>query len=185
MKLFNRSCLMSLSLSLTMCLTSARASEAASVATTGHMPVIVTESLAEAPKTLPRDLPAERSLVFMGFEFDHQKLTDNWVAQMKLRERNLPWVHVHVISRWYGVIGGFINSRKRPYYPDAYVRERVMPIYTDISSFMTSMGYPDVRSEQIVAVVDRSGAVLATARGDYDLASAQRLLEALNIEAPK
>jgi hypothetical protein len=165
------------------CLVYAMASHCVMAAdSVGQMPTIQTESLAQTPKTLPADLLAARSLVFMGFEFNHQKLTDNWIAQMQLRERQLPWIHLHVIPRYWGLIGGFVNNRKAAYYPDLYIRERVVPIYTDVAHFMKSMGYADERDKMIVAVVGRDGKVLATARGDYDSVEAQRLKVVLDSE---
>jgi hypothetical protein len=146
----------------------------------GHMPLVHAESLAEVKVQLPQGLPAERTLVFIGFEFDHQKKMDDWVEKMNLRADAKPWVQLHGISRGFGWLSGFINSRKRPYFPDAYQRERVIPVYVDVSAFITAMGFADDRSAVLAAVVDRQGKVLAMAQGDYAAAQAQALLAALH-----
>jgi hypothetical protein len=49
----------------------------------------------------------------MGFEFDHQKVMDEWVEKLKLRRDPLPWLQVHLIAQPWGLISGFVNSRKR------------------------------------------------------------------------
>jgi hypothetical protein len=146
----------------------------------GKMPEVHAESLAEVKVTLPRDLPGERTLVFMGFEFDHQKKMDQWVAKMELREDNRAWVQLHVIGRVWGLIGGFVNSRKRPYFHDAYQRERVIPVYANVSEFITAMGFADSVKSVYVAVVARDGSVLATAAGDFDPVKALGLKAALD-----
>lgn len=156
----------------------ALAVEAAAAA--GRMPEVAAESLAEVKVQLPQGLPAERTLVFIGFEFDHQKKMDDWVENMNLRAEAKPWVQLHGISRGFGLLSGFIKSRKRPYFPDAYQRERVIPVYVDVSAFITAMGFADDRSAVLAAVVDRKGKVLAMTRGDYSMAQAQALLAALH-----
>jgi hypothetical protein len=153
---------------------------AQAAAAAGRMPEVAAESLAEVKVQLPQGLPAERTLVFIGFEFDHQKKMDEWVEKMKLRADDKPWVQLHGISRGYGLISGFINSRKRPYFPEAYQRERVIPVYVNVSAFITEMGFADDRSAVLAAVVDREGKVLAMTRGDYSDAQAQALLDALH-----
>jgi hypothetical protein len=145
----------------------------------GVMPTLQAESLAQVPITLPQGLPAARTVVMIGFEFDHQKVMDTWLEKMNLRAEQKPWLQLHGIGRGYGLISGFINSRKRPYFPDPYLRERVVPVYTDVDAMLTAMGLPTSRKEVYVTVVKRDGQMLAWAQGDYDTTAAQRLLEAL------
>jgi hypothetical protein len=145
----------------------------------GQMPQIEVESLAEVAQVLPRDLPGEHTLVLMGFEFEHQKKMDTWVALMNLRADDRPWVQLHLISRPWGLISGFINARKRPYFPDALQRARVLPVYTDVTAFLAALGFADDRAKVLVAVVHRNGTVLAVAEGEYDAEKAARLRAAL------
>jgi hypothetical protein len=147
--------------------------------TPGRMPTVQAESLAEVKITLPQGLPAERCLVFMGFEFEHQKVMDEWVEKLQLRRDHKPWVQLHLIGRVWGLISGFVNDRKRPYFSEAYQRERVIPVYTGVSAFITSMGFADTPRNVLVAVVQRDGTVLARAEGPYDAARAQALLALL------
>jgi hypothetical protein len=147
----------------------------------GHMPPVQTESLAEVRVQLPQGLPAKRTLVFIGFEFDHQKTMDDWVEKMGLRAEAKPWVQLHMVPRRWSFISGFINARKRPSFPDPYQRERVVPVYVDVSAFITAMGFADDTARVLVAVVDRNGKVWATAQGDHAAADAQGLLAALQM----
>jgi hypothetical protein len=148
--------------------------------TAGFMPQIKAESLAEVAITLPQGLPAPRTLVMMGFEFDHQKVMDAWLEKMNLRQEQRPWVQLHGISRGYGLISGFINSRKRPFFTDPYQRERVIPVYTDVDAMLMAMGLPQSRKAVYLAVVKRDGQVMAWAQGEYDANQAQSLREALD-----
>jgi hypothetical protein len=148
------------------------------------MPSVQAETLAEVRVRYPQDLPAERSLVMLGFEFDHQAVMDDWLVKLKLRQDQRPWVQLHGIGRGYAWLSGFINSRKRPYFADAYQRERVVPVYVDVAAFLSALlagsGLPLSTQTVYLAVVQRDGLVLATAQGAYDAAAAQRLLAALD-----
>jgi hypothetical protein len=144
-----------------------------------RMPVLQAESLASVSVSLPRDLPGEKTLVLMGFEFDHQRIMDTWVHQMNLKRDARPWVQLHMIPSVWGLIGGFVNARKRPYFPDAYQRERVIPMYTDVSAALTAMAFADSRNQVLISVVRRDGMVLARAEGHYDAERAATLLAAL------
>jgi hypothetical protein len=149
-----------------------------------RMPMVHTESLAEMALDLPKDLPGPRSLVLMGFEFDHQAVMAAWVEKMNLRRDQLPWLQTHLIPRPWGLISGFVNSRKRPYFPDAYMREPVAPVYTDVSGFIAAMGFPDSRKQVLLAVVQPDGCVPARAEGNFNPAQAEALLMALKGTAP-
>ncbi len=144
------------------------------------MPQLHAESLAEVKITLPQGLTSPRTLVMIGFEFDHQKVMDNWLEKMNLRADQRPWVQLHGIDRIYGLISGFINSRKRPYYPDPYIRERVIPVYTNVQALLSGMGLQESRKTVVLAVVKRNGDVVARAEGEYDAGVAQTLSQALD-----
>jgi hypothetical protein len=151
--------------------------------TAGRMPTVSARSLTGAELTLPRDLPGERTLVMIGFEFDHQKVMDEWNQKMNLQAEQREWVQLHGVSRSWSLLSGFINDRKRPYYPDVAVQARTIPVYTDVSAFIAGLGFADDLKLVKLAVVTRSGDVLANAQGSYDATSAAALLKALS-EAP-
>jgi hypothetical protein len=138
----------------------------------GVMPIVTAESLDSIAVTFPKDLPSEPTIVLIGFEFDHQVKMDEWVAKMNLKADRREWIQIHLINRFYGLIRGFINSRKRPYFRDAYARARVVPIYSNIEEFLRAMGLPESTKEPYVLVVQPSGKVLHYEQGDYSLEKA-------------
>jgi hypothetical protein len=143
----------------------------------GQLPVIKTESLANVKLELPKELPANPTLVLIGFEFDHQAKMDLWVE--KLASTQPEWLQVHLISSFYGLISGFINKQKAAYFPDLARRQRVVPIYTNISNFLSSLGLKDDRKQIFVLVVDQAGKVVFAVQGDYDPLKGQAVLEQL------
>jgi hypothetical protein len=146
----------------------------------GKMPKIQTESLDRVPFNLPQDLPADPCIVMIGFEFDHQVRLDNWLDKMKLRADNKEWIQVHLISRNFSLISGFINSRKRPYFTDPFLRARVVPIYTNIPDFLGALDLPMSQKDPYVLVIDRNGEVKHFEQGDYTPQKAEKLQRALS-----
>jgi hypothetical protein len=136
------------------------------------MSTVTAESLDSVAVTFPKDLPGDPTIILIGFEFDHQVKMDEWVVKMNLKADRREWIQVHLINRFYGLISGFINSRKRPYFPDAYARARVVPIYTNIEEFLRAMGLPESTKEPYVLVVQPSGKVLHYEQGDYSIEKA-------------
>jgi hypothetical protein len=151
----------------------------ASVAQTGAMPSVSTETLSGQTVELPKQLPAIVTVVMAGYEFSHQAQMDEWLEKLKLKERNQEWLQLHLIGGGYRWLSGFINSRKRPYFPDEYVRARVVPIYTDIAAFNTAMNWGNTTTIHI-AIVDRAGKVLYSDSGAYTDEKGIRFLAAIS-----
>jgi hypothetical protein len=141
----------------------------------GVMPNVAAESLDSIAVTFPKDLPADPTIVLIGFEFDHQVKMDEWVTKMNLKTDRREWIQVHLIGRFYGLISSFINSRKRPYFPDGYARARVVPIYTNIEEFLRAMGLPESTKEPYILIVQPSGKVMHYEQGDYNVEKANAL----------
>jgi hypothetical protein len=133
----------------------------------GRMPQTQTESLDAVSMNLPADLPADPTIVMIGYEFAHQAKLDEWVAKMNLKEDRKEWIQIHLISRGYSWISGFINARKRPYFPDSYSRARVVPIYSHIETFNQSLGLPLATNVPYILVINRGGEVLHFEQGDF------------------
>jgi hypothetical protein len=143
----------------------------------GQLPTVTSESLANVKLALPKDLPGNPTVVLIGFEFDHQAKMDLWVE--KLAAAKPEWIQVHLIGSLYGLISGFINKQKAAYFQDLAMRQRVVPIYTNVSNFLSSLGLKDERQQIYIAVVDQTGKVLIAVQGDYDAAKAQAVLSQL------
>jgi hypothetical protein len=118
-------------------------------------------------------------VVMAGYEFDHQAQMDEWLEKLKLKERNQEWLQLHLIGGGYRWLSGFINSRKRPYFPDEYVRASVVPVYTDVSAFNAAMNWGNTTTIHI-AIVDRTGKVLYSDSGAYTVEKGTRFLAAIS-----
>jgi hypothetical protein len=140
------------------------------------MPSVTTETLNGHAIELPKQLPSQFTVVMAGYEFAHQVQIDEWLEKLKLKERNQEWLQLHLIGSGYRWLSGFINSRKRPYFPDEYVRSRVVPLYTDVAAFNVAMNWGGTKDIHI-AIVDRTGKVLYSDSGAYTKEKEVRLLE--------
>jgi hypothetical protein len=148
-------------------------------AQTAFMPSVTTETLNGQAIELPKQLPSQFTVVMAGYEFDHQAQMDEWLEKLKLKERNQEWLQLHLIGGGYRWLSGFINSRKRPYFPDEYVRSRVVPVYTDVAAFNAAMNWGNTTIIHI-AIVDRTGKVLYSDSGAYTDEKGTRFLAAIS-----
>jgi hypothetical protein len=143
------------------------------------LPNVTTETLNGQIIDLPQQLPAVVTVVMAGYEFAHQAQMDEWLDKLKLKERNQEWLQLHLIGGGYRWLSGFINSRKRPYFPDEYVRSRVVPVYTDVATFNRAMNWGDTK-EIHVAIVDRAGKVIYSDSGIYTEEKGDRLTQMIS-----
>ena len=128
---------------------------------------------------LPRDLPAEKTLVLIAFEQEQQFVLDSWAKGLDLPNSPIPWIEVPVISTPY-VIGSFIiDFGMRRGITSPKIRDRVITLYTDREAFAKSMGFKYDKQEAYVAVVDRSGKNLGMVKGSFDERKAKTILDLL------
>jgi hypothetical protein len=144
------------------------------------MPTVSAESLAGRILELPKQLPSAITVVMAGYEFDHQAQMDEWLQKLALRHREQEWLQLHLIGGGYRWLSGFINSRKRPYFPEEYVRSRVVPVYTQVDAFNQAMQWSGVKTIHI-AIVNQDGQVLYSQSGAYSDDRGARFLEALSM----
>lgn len=138
-----------------------------------RLPVITAADLDGRPVSLPADLPADRSILLLGFAEEHQTGIDRWVAGLKLAARR-GWLELPVIDNPGAIGRWFIQEGMRRGLPDPAVRARVISVYTDKAEFLGRIGVQDDKSVAVL-VVDRSGRVLAMERGDFDPAKGTRI----------
>ncbi len=153
-------------------------------AQTGQFPAVTTETLSEQRLELPKQLPSKLTVVMAGYEFNHQAQMDLWLEKLMLKQMNQEWLQFHLIGGGWRWISGFVNSRKRPYFPDEYQRSRVAPIYTDVEKFNQSMQWGGVNLIH-VAIVDQTGKVLFAVNGEYSQEKGQQLLDYLKQNSVK
>jgi hypothetical protein len=144
--------------------------------TQARLPTVQAESLNEKPITVPANLPCDSTLLLIAFEREQQKNIDTWVVGLKLKGSKIAWLETPVINPQMGFVQGFINGGMRRGIPDTELRDRTVTLFTDRKAFIESMKLGKGTASIYAAVVDRAGAVLAVADGDYSEAAAALLM---------
>ena len=130
---------------------------------------------------LPRDLPADRTLVVLAFQRWHQARVDGWIARAvaagvppTTRGQTGPVpvavVEVPVLSTRWGPVRRFIDGGMTAGIGDPDVLARTITIYTGVAAFQRSLGIPD-GDDVHALVVTRDGTILARTSGESDPAS--------------
>jgi hypothetical protein len=143
----------------------------------GKLPATTTESLAERPLILPRELPAERTLVLIAFERDQRAALATWKSGLDLATGKTPWVELIVAGPQNAFVHAMILRGLRRENAEGPARDRIVPIFMDQEPYAATLG---VSAKNACAlIVDRAGSVLALAEGDYSPSKAQPLLLSL------
>ncbi|HYO41639.1 MAG TPA: hypothetical protein VES19_00440 [Candidatus Limnocylindrales bacterium] len=141
-----------------------------------RFPAVTGRSLLGAELVLPRDFPAERTLVVVAFRQWHQARVDRWIARavadgVPPTPRGLTGavptavVELPVLATRWRPVRRFIDGGMTSGIGDPDVLARTITIYTDVGGFQRSLG---VRGgEEVHAlVVTRDGTILARGAGD-------------------
>jgi hypothetical protein len=154
-----------------------------------RFPAVTGRSLLGAELALPRDLPAERTLVVVAFQQWHQARVDRWIARavaagIPPTPRGLDSVvpaavvELPVLATAWRPVRRFIDGGMTAGIGDPDVLARTITIYTDVGRFQRSLAIPG--SEDVHAlVVTRDGTVLARGSGDPQERTWDGLLAAL------
>jgi hypothetical protein len=144
-----------------------------------HFPTLHAHTLDGHPIHLPAGLPAERTVVILGFSRAQQPSIEAWAKGMQsLGGANLPWLQLPVIDNPGAVVRTIVNTGMR----HAIHRDlwpHIAALYTQKAAFDRAVGISS-ESTVHVLIVDRTGNILARANGDYSSQAATHLLEALN-----
>ncbi len=144
----------------------------------GQMPVIQAETLSERKVTLPQDLPGEKTLAVIAFESAQQTNINTWVQGLSLNTATEPWVELPVVGPKNRFSRALIDGGMRMGIRDEAMRNRVITLYTDRETFVQAMGFKSSTKTIYVAVINRSGQVLASVEGDYTSEKAAILAKA-------
>jgi hypothetical protein len=143
---------------------------------TARFPAVGGRSLLGVEMALPRDLPAELTLVVVAFQRGQQERVDRWIARAEaagipptIRGTTgvmpVAVVEMPVLSTGWRPARRFIDGGMTAGIGDPDVLARTITVYTDVGAFQRSVAIPD--SEDVHAlVVSRDGAILARGRGD-------------------
>jgi hypothetical protein len=150
---------------------------AAAVADVARFPEVRSKDLNGHSLTLPRDLPAERSVVILGWQRDQQPSIESWAKAMA-PSAGSAWLSVPVIDTSNGFLKMIINSGMRHGIPNHAWWPHVVALYTRKSEFNQKVGV-DSEAQVQALVVDRQGNILERVVGDYTEEGADRLRTAL------
>ncbi len=112
---------------------------------------------------------AEHTLVLLGFRHGDQDVLDGWRTGLGLKDDDLSWIEVAYIGAP-SMARGMIEASLRKRFAGPAARAHMAPVF----------GAPDAALKSLAAgpgpvllVLDRSGAILAEARGAYSPANAR------------
>ncbi len=153
-------------------------------------PVLAVRSLAGAELVLPRDLPAQRTLVICAFRQWQQRVVDSWiewavrdaaVAGSPLGldpEASAAVVEVPVLGRRYRPARRFIDGGMASGIRVPDVLARTLTAYTDVSAFCRAAGTTSTATVAVLVVL-RNGTVLAHVPGPPEPPSRAHVARAL------
>jgi len=154
---------------------------AANTATQPRFPAVQSHTLEGHPIRLPDGLPAERTLLILGFSRGQQPSIEAWAKGLQtLGGTNLPWLQLPVIDKPSAVVRAIVNTGMR-HAIHRSIWPHIVTLYTQKSSFEQAVGISN-ESTVHVLIVDRTGNILARAAGDYSPQAATQLLTALTSE---
>ncbi len=141
-----------------------------------RFPAVTGRSLLGAELALPRDFPAERTLVVVAFRQWHQARVDRWIARavadgVPPTPRGLTGVmptavvELPVLATGWRPVRRFIDGGMSAGIGDPDVLARTITIYTDVGGFQRALAIPD-GDEVHALVVTRDGTILARGSGD-------------------
>jgi len=144
------------------------------------MPAVSGKDLNGTPWSVPMGLPAERTLVLLGFDEPQQEAIDTWTQGLGLDQpsNTIPWVEMPLIENPGMFMRWFIDTGMRGGIKGRYQRSHVWTAYTDKKAFLQSCGITS-ESQIRVLVVDRTGRILQSESGEYTKEGAARILLAL------
>jgi hypothetical protein len=127
--------------------------------------------------TAPGGLPAARTLLLLGFRHADHTVLDGWRRGLSLRDDDPAWLEVPVVPVGSGFVRSMILGGMKRGAATPQARAHLAPAFTEAAPVADALGVD--ASQPALAVVDRSGHVLARASGAYDPQKAAPLLTAL------
>lgn len=155
-----------------------------------QFPQLDVRSLSGVDRSLPRDLPAQRTLLLLPFQQWQQRQVDAWIARaehagfdadLTAPADELPQyavIEVPCISWRWGPVRRFIDGGMTAGIRIPVILARTWTTYTDVGRAQRSLGIPD-SAHTWVGVVAANGEVLAHAYGEPDDVSWPRIAEAM------
>jgi hypothetical protein len=127
--------------------------------------------------SIPSGLPADRTLLLVGFRHSDRTALDDWRKGLGLSASDPAWLETPIIGVGSGLIRGMILEGMRRGADTPEARAHLAPAFVNAKDVAAALGLDPSRPAAVV--IDRAGRVLASAGGDYDPARAHALLAAL------
>jgi len=146
-----------------------------------RMPAASGKDLNGTPWSVPKGLPAVRTLVLIGFDEPQQEDIDTWTRRLglDLPTNTIPWVEMPLIDNPGMFMRWFIDTGMRAGIKGQFQRSHVWTAYTDKKAFLQSCGINSENKIQVL-VVDRTGRILESESGAYTKEGAAKLLKSLH-----
>lgn len=147
-------------------------------------------SLSGVDRRLPRDLPAQRTLLLLPFQQWQQRQVDAWIARAEhagfaadltdadRAQSQYAVIEVPCLSRRWGPVRRFIDGGMTAGIRVPIVLARTWTAYTDVGRVQRALGIAD-SAQTWVGVVAAGGEVLAHRFGEPDDASWRAIAEAM------
>ncbi|CAA9485671.1 MAG: hypothetical protein AVDCRST_MAG38-2311 [uncultured Solirubrobacteraceae bacterium] len=142
--------------------------------TTTRAPALEGRDLLGTPRRLPDDLPADPTVVVLGFSEPQQTAIDGWVAALP----GIAVIEAVVVPRRLRYAARFIEGGMAAALRDPVVLRRTWCLYTDVDAAMRALGSPG-QEEVAVAVIRRDGQIEALVRGTATPSRVAVITEAL------
>lgn len=144
-----------------------------------QMPPVSATDLNKKPVSWPKDFKADHTVLMIAFDRSQQGIVDSWVKGLGLSAPNAaPWFEVPLINNPGKLIRSFIDSGMRRGIPSPEARAHVVTLYVKKKDFMQTMQLPD--EDVHILVMDRTGTVVARAKGLYTASAAAPLAAVLS-----
>ncbi len=142
----------------------------------GQLPYHMSQTLLRRPLALPGELPSERTLALVTFQRAHRAQADSWIEGLNLKnDASINWLRLPVINDPGTATGRqAAEGRLLQNYPADTERAGVVPVFTNRSDFVRSLGLNGV-AQSYAIVVNRQGDVLARVEGQFDADKAEIL----------
>jgi hypothetical protein len=130
---------------------------------------------------LPGDLRTQHTFLVVAFRREQERLVDQWMPwllELEQRRADVAVYELPVLSSFYNPARWFIDGGMTRGIADASARARTITVYTDVRKVMDDLGLP-TRDTIAVALVDRTGRILAREIGAFEQSKAERLAAAL------
>ena len=156
----------------------------------GLLPEISGHDLLGAAKKLPKDLPAERSVVIAAFKREHQGAVDRWITALAAEgiadsPLDPTFTGTSVVlefpvmgNRW-SIFQRNIDSNMASIIRNPRVLARTWTFYTNVDAFCKST---NIRSKDEIStlVINRLGEIIAHVSGELSTDGLKTILEVVN-----